>query len=424
MAGAREIPQPKAFPRALVIAAALFFVACGKKGPPLPPYSHFPAAVANPVITRLGNTMYVSVTIPAKNIDGSLPPDVAHVEVYGVTALRPPNAAQMLQIGRVVATVAVAPSPAKGEPIVVTDKPLPGGKISIVDTLRPDDLTPAALPVPGVRGRGAGARGTATPIVPVTPSGDEEEAPLPQRFYMAIAFNDRGRPGPPGAINGLPLRPLPDPPILLAATYTADTLTLTWMPPASASQPGPAVPPSLVTRYNVYAVTDPDPLVLPPPAAPAWAMLPPMPANPSPLAAPPFTMPPAFGRQTCFTVRTVRGTAPAVEGEPSGRFCRTPIDTFPPAAPKSLSAVPAQNAISLIWEPNTEPDLGGYVVLRGEAGSATLQPLTATPIAEPQFTDRTVQSGVRYVYAVEAVDTRVPVPNASAESNRVEETAR
>jgi hypothetical protein len=410
----------------LLVAGTLLSIACGKKGPPLPPYSHFPAAVANPVITRVGNTMYVSVTIPAKNIDGSLPPDVARIDVYGVTALRPPNAAQMLQIGKAVASVAVAPSPLKGEPAVVTDKPLPGGKISIVDTLGADDLTPVTLPVPGLRGRGAGGGGAApAPVVPVGPPGaDADEAPLPQRFYMAIAINERGRPGPPGAINGVPLMPLPDPPSLLTATYTADTLTLTWKPPASAPAPGPGVPPSLVTRYNVYAVTDPDPLVLPPPATPSWAMLPPMPANLAPLAAPPFTMPPTFGRQTCLTVRTVRGTAPAVEGEPSAWYCFTPIDTFPPAAPKSLSAVPAQNAISLIWEPNTELDLGGYVVLRGEAGSATLQPLTATPIAEPQYTDRSVQAGVRYVYAVEAVDTRVPVPNASAESNRVEETAR
>jgi hypothetical protein len=33
-------------------------------------------------------------------------------------------------------------------------------------------------------------------------------------------------------------------------------------------------------------------------------------------------------------------------------------------------------------------------------------------------------AGTRYVYAVLAVDSRLPVPNISAESMRIEETAR
>jgi hypothetical protein len=64
------------------------------------------------------------------------------------------------------------------------------------------------------------------------------------------------------------------------------------------------------------------------------------------------------------------------------------------------------------------------VVLRGAPGDATLQPLNSTPVIETQFTDTTVTAGTRYVYAVLAVDSRLPVPNISAESARLEETAR
>jgi fibronectin type 3 domain-containing protein len=45
------------------------------------------------------------------------------------------------------------------------------------------------------------------------------------------------------------------------------------------------------------------------------------------------------------------------------------------------------------------------------------------PIKETTYRDTTVKPGVRYVYAVVAVDTASP-QNVSAQSNRVEETAR
>ena len=54
------------------------------------------------------------------------------------------------------------------------------------------------------------------------------------------------------------------------------------------------------------------------------------------------------------------------------------------------------------------------------SGGATLTPLTATPITDLRYRDDTVKSGVRYVYAIVAVDK---AGNRSEESNRAEETA-
>ena len=101
----------------------------------------------------------------------------------------------------------------------------------------------------------------------------------------------------------------------------------------------------------------------------------------------------------------------------------TATDTFPPAAPKGLSVVAAPGTMSLSWDRNTELDLGGYLVLRGEAAGETLQPLTPAPVAGTSFEDKTVTAGVRYAYAIVAVDQAVP-PNRSPQSARVEETAR
>jgi hypothetical protein len=160
-------------------------------------------------------------------------------------------------------------------------------------------------------------------------------------------------------------------------------------------------------------------------APPVWQAQVPVPINPTPLPALSVLDVVQFERQQCYTVRSVRGVAPnLVISAPSERRCIRPVDVFPPAVPTGLSAVSGEGSISLIWEPNIEEDLGGYVVLRGEAGGATLQPLTPAPIADARYTDRAVAAGVRYVYAVLAVDSRVPVANTSALSPRVEETAR
>ena len=52
-----------------------------------------------------------------------------------------------------------------------------------------------------------------------------------------------------------------------------------------------------------------------------------------------------------------------------------------------------------------------------------LAPLFKAPIKETTYRDVSVKRGVRYVYAVVAVDTAA-AHNVSQQSNRVEETAR
>jgi hypothetical protein len=151
----------------------------------------------------------------------------------------------------------------------------------------------------------------------------------------------------------------------------------------------------------------------------------PTPLNPSPLAETTFSKSGAdAGKEQCFIVRSVAtiGTI-AIESDPSEPICVTPRDTFPPDAPKGLAAVSGAGVINLIWDANTDADLGGYLVLRGEAPGDTLQPLTPQPIRETRYADRSVKPGVAYVYAVVAVDRASP-PNQSAPSNKVQETAR
>jgi hypothetical protein len=174
----------------------------------------------------------------------------------------------------------------------------------------------------------------------------------------------------------------------------------------------------------VYREVAPDPMVLPVPPTSGVTPLP-APLNPAPLPTTVLADDVEFERERCYTVRSLRGAAPnLVAGEASPRMCGRPIDVFPPAAPAQPAAVAAEGAISLIWDPNPELDLGGYLVLRREVGNDTLLLLTETPILEARFRDSRVMPGTRYRYSVVAVDNRMPLPNMSRESLPVEETAR
>jgi hypothetical protein len=128
-----------------------------------------------------------------------------------------------------------------------------------------------------------------------------------------------------------------------------------------------------------------------------------------------------WGAERCYVVRTVETVENlTLESEPSPPTCVTLVDTFPPAAPVGLTIVAAEGAVNLIWDPNHEADLAGYLVLRAIAPETSLLPLTPTPVVETTFQDM-VPAGARVTYAVEAVDK---AGNASPMSARAEEIAR
>jgi hypothetical protein len=425
----------------LALAASLLVVACGKKGPPVAPRLRIPAAVDKITATRLGNEVFVSLMVPDMNIDKSMPVDISRIEVYGYTGRIAPTPARWVELGTLVATIpVVAPKEdEQGNPLPLLPPPsgdaLPATSVTVLDVLSADEFVQGEVYVD--------PRESALP----TPTLQTPATSILRRFYRAVPFSERGRPGPPGAQAEFVLTQVPDPPSDVRAAYNAGGIFLSWepsggllgflldralppepapfvaapVPAALAAVPDTAVPPG-PTTYNVYRDVAPDPDVLPLAAArPPWSAPVPAPINPSALATTSASDEAAFGRTHCYAVRAQRGS---VMSGPSPATCLTPIDVFPPAPPVGLAAVPSEGGISLIWEPNSEIDLGGYLVLRGEPGDATLRQLTHTPVVEARYRDTDVRPGTRYVYAVVALDTQLPLPNASDVSERVEETAR
>jgi len=124
-----------------------------------------------------------------------------------------------------------------------------------------------------------------------------------------------------------------------------------------------------------------------------------------------------FGKTYTYLVQRIArvGEGRAAQSELSEPAAITPQDVFPPAAPRGLRAIAGPGSIELAWDANSEPDLAGYRIYRAAPG-ADFQKL-ADVSTVPAYTDRQVESGKAYRYAITAVDR---AGNESARSPVVE----
>jgi hypothetical protein len=405
-----------------VLVGSLAAVACGKKGPPLPPLVRLPSAPADFAAELRGTTVDLQFTVPAANTDNSRPANVQRVDVYAITSSDTLSDAQIVKHGKRVARVDVK-APKDPDAPIEEDEPLAdmeqpegtgldqGAHAHVSETLDRGAVVPAAVPADRKHQPEASAAALAGPLLPprVTPL---------TRTYLAVGVTTRDKNGPSSRRVAVPLVPPPPPPGRATITYNEKAVTVKWpavnqAPPIQRAPQGDELPSKLLgfkpvtIQYHLYDATQPDA---------------PVRLTSTPLAEPTFLdSRVTWGERRCYIVRTVESlTDLTIESEAPAPVCETLKDTFPPAAPARLQSSPQESAISLIWDANTEKDLDGYIVFRGPSAEA-LAPIVSAPIQLTQFRDENLQPGVRYVYVVKAVDK---AGNQSAASNAVEEAAR
>jgi predicted phage tail protein len=127
-----------------------------------------------------------------------------------------------------------------------------------------------------------------------------------------------------------------------------------------------------------------------------------------------------FGKSYSYMIQELvdLGGGKEAESELAEPVAITPVDTFPPAVPAGLRAAAAPASIELSWDRDTEADLAGYRVYRAEGGGEFAR--IAEVSAIPTYSDRAIEHGKTYRYAVSAVDQ---VGNESRRSDPVEVSA-
>jgi hypothetical protein len=418
---------------ALVVAVAT--ISCGKTGPPLPPLVRVPIAPANVAADRRGATVDLRFTVPSENTDRSHPANIERVDVYAITAPPTVTDEQLLKRGTRIASIDVK-APADPDKATDEDEPIEdadpavgtgldqGVEAHTSETLDADALKPVDLSKDRKRAR---------------PAASDDHRPLtgppsavPARIYVLVGVSRDGKRGPWSRRLPVPLVPPPPSPETLPFTYDEKAVTVMWNALQSVAPTSDAVLPSrsigatpVVISYNVYDVSprsagagasgETNGAAGAAPSVGAAVKL-----NPAPIADTKFVdARMTWGERRCYVVRAVESLGGmTIESNAADPVCGTLADTFPPAAPVNLKSVASDGVINLIWDASPERDLAGYLVFRGTGGE--LGVITQTLIQEPHFED-SVTRGVRYIYAVKAVDK---AGNVSGFSNRQEEMAR
>ncbi|HKB08942.1 MAG TPA: hypothetical protein VKF61_11735 [Candidatus Polarisedimenticolia bacterium] len=350
-----------------LIAAGL---GCGKKGPPLAPLRILPRPAQNVHVRQVGSDVVLEAAVSLSRTDGS-----------------------PLGAGAVVQVMKMRPGPAL--------KPARVSARYLVQVFQKEAKVVAPISGPDLQNKIASGHLVYHDRDAAGGEPSAAEGAPELRFLYAVRVVDQEGKGSalsmPQEISLVPPSP---PPTDLAATVGEGEVRLTWES-SGAGKPE--------ASYNVYR------------RAASQEEMPLQPLNPAPLSDRAYVDTLFhYGETYFYSVRALANPPPPLrESAPSAEVEVRPLDVYAPKTPTGLAAAVEGQAIKLYWFPNSEPDLQGYRIHRRET-RGDFRLLGEVGAGETSYADATAARGVRYYYAVTAVDGTTP-PNESARSDEVSE---
>lgn len=326
---------------------------CGSPGVPMPPSLQLPNRVNDLAAIRKGDRVVLTWTEPTETTDRQ----------------------RLRRLGLTVICRAVGEYPMMS-------------CAQTVAQLRPQDLHSAPA-----------ARGRAAQVVFEDVLSAQMQSASQFATYAIEVQNTQGKSAGLSNQMRLPLAPAVSSATEVRAEVTPDAVILRW----TAASP-PSASPSLGFFYRVFRKEA---------NAPEYSLLQeiPLKAGTQTFSDHGFEWEHSYDYKVTGLTRLQSSGAEAVEfeGADSRIVPVFPHDIFPPAVPTGIQAVFSgvgqKPFIDLTWAPDTEADLAGYNVFRGEPGGPMSQ-INPQLLKAPSYRDENVLPGNRYQYAVNAVDVR------------------
>lgn len=368
-------------------------MSCGRKGPILPPVKKIPQPVKNLSCVQTGDTLRLKWESPDAYLNGAPLDAGAYIEIYMASFSPEREDHRDQSAGGEAAAAAGQPGQSAAGSTQPTDFDFEKDSylLAIVRGSRiPENKDMESTPKP--------------------PEWFDFLLEKPEYFSRTLVFAVRvvdGRKKKSAFSDTFPFSPksVSLPPVDLNYFIREDRITIMWGPPPANID---ETTPPAVKAYNVFRAEDDG----------QYRKL-----NDKPVIETRFEDKDfVFGNSYFYGIKALPDPASSsYESAFSDAVEVLAKDTFPPAAPKGIHAIPGGGMISLSWEIGSERDLAGYRVWRRKAGEKEFQLVTSSPIKENAFNDTRVESGTRYEYVITAVDQN---GNESGRSPSIEESIR
>jgi hypothetical protein len=340
----------------LVVGATL---ACGKKGPPLPPLRYNPVAATDLSVRQQGAELLLTLAYPTTTIAGLALPGLESVEIWRL--LRP-------------VVVGATLTPADPREFAGTAEKVSTLRAAELEAATVGDRLQARQRVDAAATAAASAASALTFAVrTVALGGDRSE------FSNLVTIV----PAPP-----------PAPPADVRVAAQADGVLVSW-------SPVPGVPGFRVYRRDAAIRGYREPLTATDAAVTSF-----------------LDTSARYGQRYVYAVTTVTSLEPAIESALDRESEVDYQDRFGPPAPTGLLTLPEGSDVRLRWNASAGSDVVGYIVFRQDPGGE-FHRVNSQPAPSLEWLDSGLLPGNRFRYRVIAVDQLGNEGEPSAEAEAV-----